>query len=244
MSDRDESDDGIVPETTQIGVRIPQHEWDAFRAFVEENSGAIRGNLSVEVRRALEEYRRANGGGDTHDRLTRLEERSEKIDEKLDRLLDALEAKNKKDDSVFSSSAETDGGATVANESPGPNTKVSKRLNAIEAEITEKINPGEKSIPARVVERAIENHAGMSDPTIRTYTRKLQKRNVIFPNPRDDSKFFVDVVEFVSFIDAQVRDELLDWEKRGDLIDVHFDDDEDRWEDVSNVDNLEGYGGE
>lgn len=148
----------------QIGVRLDSEVWQAFRQDVKERHGTVRGQLKPEVENALQEYMDASHGGDVSDRLTRLEEQ-------MNRVVDLLETTaTKKQDSDVSNTVEN---------------RVEKIIETVESEAN-----GAPRVHDSVVEMAIKQHAGQSNPTIAKYKELLQEREFAFEDPRSDSSYY------------------------------------------------------
>ena len=177
------SEDDVV----QPGTRIDKSVWEAFRSDVEDRHGMVRGNLRRELENALRAYIDASEGGDTHDRLRRLENAVERIDERTEDLVDVGGAKNKKG----------------SNASVGPRRK--KKLDAIESQIDREAGDATK-VHKSVIHKAIEDNAGTSGPTIRTYKRMLKERRIAFETPSEDANtWFVDPAAFVNVVESNYR---------------------------------------
>lgn len=147
----------------QIGVKIDEQLWKQFRQDVSDRKGRVHGHLKSEVETALREYINASAGGDTNDRLTRLEHQ-------MDKVVGLLEESQPKKE----------------------NSDVGSRVESSLEDVIETINKeadGAPRVHDSVIEMAIESHAGYSDPTIKQYKNLLRKRNEAFPDPRSDSSY-------------------------------------------------------
>lgn len=154
---------------------------DQFKADVEERHGTVRGHYRSEVEKALREYLNASQGGDTHDRLRRLEDQVDAIASEVGVHPDAESGKKKKDSGVS---------ATTLN-----------RLDAIEAQIQREAD-GASKVHESVINAAIEDHAGTSEPTLRRYKQMLKQRQRAFENPHEKSDtWFVDEDDFVTVVE-------------------------------------------
>lgn len=49
-------DDGDDDSQVQVGARVDRETYDAFRQYVEDEHGSVRGNLGRELTQAMEEY--------------------------------------------------------------------------------------------------------------------------------------------------------------------------------------------
>lgn len=158
-------------QETQPGVRVNQHLWEQFRQDVRERKGTVRGHLKSELETALREYLDASDGGDTNDRLRRIENKLELIQTVIDE-----QDKNKKDTNV---SRETE-----------------KKLRKIREQI-ERETDGSPKVHDEVVELAIRDNAGGSDPTLRRYKKLLQQDRELFDHPANDSVWFTSPEDYV-----------------------------------------------
>jgi hypothetical protein len=172
---------------TQPGVKISDSLWQRFRDDVEARRGSIRGHLSHEVENALAEYLNASEGGDTHDRLRRIEQK-----------LDELEAPTPTD-----SEADSDGDPDSVSKT------TDKRISEIMSDVRERAAElGSKRVPESDVEAAIERNAGTSYKTIRRYKRLLQNQRELFAHPENDNVYFVQAEPFIAFVENGVGTEL------------------------------------
>lgn len=162
-------------------VRLPpvsESLRDEFRDDVEDRFGSVRGHYRSEVENALREYLKGSRGGDTEDRLRRLEDMVERIDGRTAAALSDADGKNKKESDV------------------GPKTQ--NRIERIRDRIEHE--SGEGPVHEAVVRKAIEDVAGHSDPTIRRYMQMLTDRDILYPHPKRDSKFVYGDDEYVRMI--------------------------------------------
>lgn len=186
---------------------------DEFRDHVRERFGTVRGHYRSEVETALREYLRAEEGGDTHDRLQRIEEDVADIK-------DALSDEGRKKKKQTSRSHTTE-----------------RRLQKIKATIADEATSAD-TVHAQVVEMAIRQHAGGSDPTIRRYTRMLEQDRVLFPDPLSDTQYFRTPEAFVAATNAYTKSGKLDQESYDRVIDEYG---EDWWREV--IDRMEDDSG-
>lgn len=152
---------------------------DRFKADVVNRHGRLRGNYSSELENALEAYLDASDGGDTNDRLARMEGELETIREAV------IENEPKK---------KKDSHGSVTN----------RRLNKIRETIASETD-GSPKAHAEVVEMAIRKHAGSSAPTLRQYKRLLKQNNALFPHPTKDSLYFRDSSDYVKAVNAMTK---------------------------------------
>lgn len=177
--------------TTQPGIRIDEQLWKQFRQDVRDRHGTVRGHLSSELETALREYLNASRGGDTHDRLRRIEDR-------LDDLAEGV-------------------GDAPDSESCGGTDSVSKttenRMGEILSDIQSRADElGTNRVRTQDVEAAIERNAGASYKTIQRYKSLLQNQRELFPHPDATDVFFVSAETFVTFIEQNdgINDETRD----------------------------------
>lgn len=156
---------------TQPGVRVNESIWSEFRQDVRERKGAVKGYLGQELENAIQEYIDASHGGDTHDRLTQIEQDIAEIRATLSE----REEKNK--DSGLGSVTE-------------------QRLANIKDTIADEVS-GDVKVHESVVELAIRQHAGGSSPTLERYKELLMEDRELFPHPANKSLFFRSASDFV-----------------------------------------------
>ena len=166
----------MAKESKQIGVQVNASLWEEFREDVAERKGGIHGHLRAEVERAFREYINASEGGDTHDRLKRIEGKLEDIH------TDVQKVEEKKKDSELSQTTE-------------------QRVEDIENQIHEETGNSPK-VHEEVVELAIRENAGSSDPTIRRYKELLKQDHVLFDHPTNDRRYFTDPEDYVKATNA------------------------------------------
>ena len=165
-------------ETTQPGTLISKALWEQFRKDVKDRHGVVRGHLKHELETAIKEYINASEGGDTHDRLRRIENR-------LDDVAAVVESERKKN-------KDSDVSETVKN-----------RLQSIESQIQREIGDADKA-HVSVVNKAIEDNAGSSRPTLDRYKEMLEQRHIAHEWPSDDSDtWWFDSEKFVTVVDQQ-----------------------------------------
>lgn len=167
------SDEGLVRLP-----RVSEQLRDEFRNDVEDRFGTVRGHYRSEVEKALRAYLNGSDGGDTEDRLRRLEQAVGRIDERTAHALSDESGKNKKDSDV----------------SPTTQNRIGRIRDRVERE------SGTGPVHEAVVRQAIEDVAGHSDPTIRRYMEMLTDRDILYPHPNRDNKFVYGEEEFVCMI--------------------------------------------
>jgi hypothetical protein len=170
----------MTDNETQIGVRVNSSLWQEFRNDVQARKGGIRGHLKSEVENALTEYINASEGGDTNERLARIES-------DVETLLTLLhESEEKKKDS------------DVGN-------RVEDRLGSIKEYIEEQ-SGGSPVVGDKLIESAIRDVAGSSEPTLRQYKELLERDGWYLPHPSDDSRVFVDEDNWVEAVQVMRQD--------------------------------------
>ena len=174
------SDEGLVRLP-----RIDESLRDEFKQDVRERRNGIKGHFRHEVENALRAYLEGAKGGDIEDRLRRLENRVEDIHENTAPVCDGEGAKTKKDRNVSE---------------VGPRRR--KKLDAIESQIEREAGDATK-VHESVVNKAIEDNAGSSGPTLRRYKQMLKQRRIAFSNPSEESStWFVDEDVFVKVVES------------------------------------------
>jgi len=198
-------------DSTQPGVRIDASVWNQFRQDVRDRHGTVRGHLGSEVERALKAYLDASTGGDTNDRLTNIEQELKEV-----RTLLESEQEKKKDSDISSTTEQ--------------------RLDAIRDTI-EKESDDSPKVHEQVVELAIRENAGGSDPTIRRYKQLLQNDRDLFPHAGNDSLYFRDATDFVTATNAMRKGGKIDADEYGKMLNEYS---EDWWRDKLPDENSDG----
>lgn len=188
------SNDGLVRLP-----RIDESLRDEFKQDVKDRFGGTKGHYRHEVENALRAYLEGSKGGDTTDRLRRLENAVEQIDERTAALVDGEAGKKTKDSDV----------------SKTTKNRLSQIADVIERE------SGEGPVHEAVVRQAIEDVAGHSDPTIRRYKQMLTDRRILHPHPNRDSKFVFGDKPFVEMVQSMGSAGALGNERYWDLVE-HF----------------------
>lgn len=171
-------------DRVQPGCKVDEDVWQRFRQDVRERHGGVRGHLRAELETALREYIDASRGGDLNDRLARLEQRIEQLD--------------------------TDGGGGDSREGEkrknerSVSSEVENKLSRIVSYIEENTGKSPK-VHEAVVDRAIETHAGASDPTLRRYKELLESRERLYPHPIDTDRWFLDGADFAKAANALAK---------------------------------------
>lgn len=166
----------MTEQTTQPGVRVNKALWQEFRDDIRDRKGVVKGHMKSELETALREYINASQGGDTHDRLRRMENTLETIEASV------VEQDKKKKDSGVSSEVEN---------------KLREVRNQIERE-----TDGSPKVHDEVVELAIRDNAGTSAPTLRKYKELLQQDRELFEHPANDSVWFTSPEDFVLAVNS------------------------------------------
>ena len=182
---------------TQRPPEIDRALLERFKEDVRERKGRLRGHYSSELENALEAYLDASDGGDTNDRLARLESQVEDIH-----------------------TAVTSDGRKKKTESSDTTGTTEKRLRKIRATVRDETAGGPKA-HAEVVEKAIRQHAGSSAPTIRRYKRLLTQDNVLFEHPVKDNLYFRDAEDYVLAVNAMTKAGKVTQEEYDDLVESY-----------------------
>ena len=181
----------------QIGVKVNEELWQQFRQDVSDRKGRVHGHLKTEVETALREYIHASSGGDTHDRLRRLEGQ-------MDRVVGLLENNETKKEN-------SDVGSRVEG-------KLEDIIQTVEREAD-----GAPRVHDSVIEMAIEEHAGFSDPTIRQYKELLQKRKVAFADPRTGNNYhYLDAPTYCTAVNQSLQDGEIERETYVEIVEDTF----------------------
>lgn len=175
---------GCMSDSVKRPPPIDEALLDRFKQSVKERYGRVRGHYSSELETALEEYLNAAEGGDTHDRLTEIERNTEAI------LAELRENEDKKKKQTSST--------------------VQERAKKIAATIHDE-SDGAPKVHEAVVEAAIREHGGGSDPTIRQYKRLLKEERELFPDLRPtESYWFRDPPTFCTAMNQAVKHREID----------------------------------
>jgi len=184
-------------DTKQIGVRLNREVWRAFRQDVKERNGTVRGQLKPAVENALQEYMDASHGGDVSDRLTRLEEQMDRVVT----LVEQIDAK--KQDSDVSNTVEN---------------RIDKIIETVESEAE-----GAPRVHDSVVEMAIKQHAGQSDPTIGKYKDLLQEQHFAFEDPRSDSSYhYLDSGIYCQAVNEMIQEREIGQQEYLDIVEGEY----------------------
>jgi hypothetical protein len=168
---------------TQPGTQVDESLWQQFRRDVADRRGGVRGHLRHELENAIREYIEASKGGDINDRLRRIENNVEQLNEAVGDVVESSERKKKKDSGVSQ---------TVEN-----------RLQAIEEQIQREIGDADKA-HVSIVNKAIEDNAGGSRPTLDRYKEMLEQRHIAHEWPSEESStWWFNNQKFVEVVDKQ-----------------------------------------
>lgn len=184
-------DDGL----TQIGVRFDEQLWKEFRTDVKARKGGVDGHLRTELEAALRQYLDGSDGGDLHDKVDRLDEKVETIAQAI-----TDEEKKKKDDSLSS--------------------RTENRLREIRNQISDETD-GSPKVHKEVVELAIRDNAGGSEPTIRRYKKLLQQDRELFPHPDNDRMYFTEGEDFVKATNAMRKGNRIKPDRYDELLETY-----------------------
>lgn len=173
----------MTENDTQRPPPIDKGLLERFKEDVRERRGKLRGNYGTELERAIEAYLDRSNGGDTDYRLECIEGELEDIKG----MLSENDGKRKKESGV------TNGGSTT-----------DKRIRQINTTITEE-NGNQPKVHEQVVEMAIREHAGSSDPTIRRYKELLKQDQELFDHPVKDSLYFRSSEDYTKAVNALAK---------------------------------------
>lgn len=183
-------------ETVQPGVMIDSAVWSEFRQDVIERRGRVRGHLGSELENAIREYIDASHGGDVNDRLARLEQQIEQL---------------------AAGVGDRDGGADEKRKNEASvSTEVENKLQRIAEFIDDKTDS--PKVNEIVVNRAIEAHAGLSDPTLRRYKELLETREILYPHPNDSERWYTNGRDFAQATNAMAKGGKLSQQAYNDLV--------------------------
>jgi hypothetical protein len=158
----------VPPDTRQIGVQVNSQLWDEFREYVEQEYGAVRGNLSQELNAAIEAY--ISGSSEVDD--SEVLERLARIEAKIDG--DGGSPPSVSRDRVKNKKTE------------GNVSQTARRRRRIYQDIQAKT--GDKGIVSdEELISSISEIAGGSRPTVSNYKERLQQHNEIHEHPLKDS---------------------------------------------------------
>jgi len=180
---------------TQIGVRFDEQLWKEFRSDVKARKGGVDGHLRTELEAALRQYLDGSDGGDLHDKVDRLDEKVETIAQAI-----ADEEKKKKDESLSS--------------------RTENRLREIRNQIIDETD-GSPKVHKEVVELAIRDNAGGSEPTIRRYKKLLQQDRELFPHPDNDRMYFTEGEDFVKATNAMRKGNRIKPDRYDELLETY-----------------------
>lgn len=185
-------------ELTQTGVRFSKQLWQEFRQDVKARKGGVDGHLRNELETALREYMHATKGGDTHDRLRRMENQLDEVATAV------LEDGEKKKESHVS-------------------TETENKLRDIRKQIEDETD-GSPKVHTEVVELAIREHAGSSAPTIRRYKDLLKQDKELFEHPENKRLFFRDSKDYVLAVNALRKGGKISAEEYSGIVNNHGED--------------------
>jgi len=167
---------------TQPGVRVNSALWEEFRQDVAERRGGTRGHMKTELENAIRNYIEASKGGDLEDRIRRIENTLESLDEGVGTLVDDKTRKKNKDSGVSDT--------------------VKQRVEKIGDRLEREAN-GTKKVHESIVNNAIEDIAGSSRPTLNRYKEMLEQRHIAHEWPEGDANhWWVDTEKFVEVLSS------------------------------------------
>ncbi len=159
-----------MPKREPRTVRVDPEVWSAFTDQVIEWEGQKRGELGRHVESALSEYID--------------NDRSARIEEKLDRVIDTLDS---------------DSGTRTHNVSEGVKTirAIYKRIERNHGKVVKNLD----------VKRAIQDYTGIDERTVNKHKKALRERGLLFEHPGDSSVWTTERDEFVKWCEAKVNTE-------------------------------------
>lgn len=205
-------------ETVQPGTEIDAQLWKQFRNDVQDRRGRVNGVLASELENAIREYVEASHGGDTIDRLERIESRlDELVDGDVEGEGSPAPSRDDAKEKNFSESGkddpsgevapvpEADGGVPVNDrhlydeDEDDDRSAVERRTDAAVSELV--LNYDQFTLED--LDEAIEDGADVhSAPSIRDYRKRVFERlggkdEIVLPatedKPLESQVFFVDV---------------------------------------------------
>lgn len=180
--------------TTQPGTRISASLWNEFREDIKERRGGTRGHMRTELENAIRSYIQASKGGDLEDRIRRIENKLESVDEGVGDLLDDERRKKNKDSSVSDT--------------------VKERVEKI-GERLEREADGAHKVHESLVNNAIEDIAGSSRPTLNRYKEMLEQRHIAHEWPKEGvDHWWVDAERFVEVVSTNFPDKAYEYEQK------------------------------
>lgn len=170
--------------TTQPGVRVDSGLWEEFRQDVADRRGGTRGHMKTELENAIHNYIEASKGGDLEDRIRRIENTLESLDEGVGTLVDENQRKKNKDSSVSDT--------------------VKDRVEKIGERLEREAN-GAMKVHESIVNNAIEDIAGSSRPTLNRYKEMLEQRHIAHEWPKEGvDHWWVDTEQFAIVVESNL----------------------------------------
>lgn len=153
-----------------LSARVEEDVRDAFREYTHEVKGQVRGEFGRLVERAMREYME-------RDRLARLDERLEQIEERQDEILHLLRNED----------------VPVQTDRTHSHTDRVANLDNLEPQVRKGVKSTLEHLPDKVSESDFEqavHKAGRTDPrTVEKYEKLLESRGILLPDPRTSSEY-------------------------------------------------------
>ena len=102
-------------------------------------------------------------------------------------------------------------------DSSDTSSKTEERLRKINATLADEMD-GSPKVHEEVIEKAIREHAGSSDPTVRRYKKLLQQDRLLFAHPVNESLFFRDSEEYVLAVNAMAKGGKVDGQSYDEIL--------------------------
>lgn len=157
---------------------------DRFREHVKEKYGGIRGHYRRDVERMVRDWIAQHDSSNVPPEMQQIQEELDELRNQVDTISEEDSGKKKKD-------------------SLSKTTK--NRLRSVNEQIHRE--SGETNlVHESIINRAIEDHAGSSEPTLRRYKEMLQSRKLAFKNPLPGTKtWFLDAEIFVNHVENHIH---------------------------------------
>jgi len=153
-----------------LSARVDEDVRDAFREYTNEVKGQVRGEFGRLVERAMREYME-------RDRLSRLDEQLEQIEERQNEILHLLRNED----------------APAQTDRTHSHTDRVANLDNLEPKVRKGVKSTLEHLPDKVSESDFEqavHKAGRTDPrTVEKYKKLLESRGILLPDPRTSSEY-------------------------------------------------------
>ena len=164
----------------KVGARVDGDLWHAFKQFVKDRHGQVRGSLSDELEQAIQDRMDAERGPD---RLQRIEEQTSHMNRQLSELADRIEADG--GTSATARSAPARGGAEPSTrDPPAPNQPRSKKA-AFVADVIRDRAP-EQTFTRPAVRHVVNDTYSFNDEATDAMVDAVMRDLGAEPDPIDD----------------------------------------------------------